>query len=92
MKSRSKPRNLNDFAAVSCKILRTGPRNLAKFSAENCGVGPKNDRNTDKSDNDVNKENDSLFLIHMVNTIITIMVIWLTDMGHYLQFRLMQKL
>jgi len=29
------PRNLDDFAAVSRRILQTGPRNLAKFSAEN---------------------------------------------------------
>ena len=31
------PRNLDNFAAVSCRISRAGPRNLAKFSAENCG-------------------------------------------------------
>jgi len=32
-----KPRNLDNFAAVSRGILPTGPRNLAKFTAENCG-------------------------------------------------------
>jgi len=37
MDGRSKPRNLNNFAAVSCGILRTGRQNLAKFAAENCG-------------------------------------------------------
>jgi len=31
------PRNLDNFAAVSRGILRTGPQNLVKFAAENCG-------------------------------------------------------
>jgi len=33
----NEPRNLDDFAAVSRVISRSGLRNLAKFSAENCG-------------------------------------------------------
>jgi len=37
MEDCSKPPNLDNFAAVSSGILRTGWRNLAKFTAENCG-------------------------------------------------------
>jgi len=37
MEGHSKPRNFDNFAAVSRGILQTGSRNLAKFSAENCG-------------------------------------------------------
>jgi len=37
MEDRGEPRNLDDFATVSCGILQTDPRNLAKISAENCG-------------------------------------------------------
>jgi len=37
MEGRGKPQNLDNSAAVSRRILRTGPRNLAKFAAENCG-------------------------------------------------------
>jgi len=29
--------NLDEFAAVSYRILQTGPRNLAKFTPENYG-------------------------------------------------------
>jgi len=39
MEGRGKPQNLDNFAAVSHEILRTGPGNLAKFTAENCGLG-----------------------------------------------------
>jgi len=31
MEGRGEPRNLDDFAMVSCGILQTGPWNLAKF-------------------------------------------------------------
>jgi len=37
MGGRGESQNLDDFAAVSHGISRTGPRNLAKFSVENCG-------------------------------------------------------
>jgi len=33
----AEPRNLNNFAAVSRRILQNGPWNFAKFAAENCG-------------------------------------------------------
>jgi len=36
MEGRGEPRNLDDFAVVSRRILQTGARNLAKFSSENC--------------------------------------------------------
>jgi len=39
MGDRGKQRNLDDFAALSCRILwAAGLRNLAKFSAKNWAV------------------------------------------------------
>jgi len=38
MEGDGEPRNLGDFATVSCRILQTCPRNLAKFFVENCGL------------------------------------------------------
>jgi len=37
MEDHGEPRNLDDFATISRKILQTSPRNLANFTAENCG-------------------------------------------------------
>jgi len=37
MEGHGKPLNLDNFVAVSCRILRSVLRKLAKFSAENCG-------------------------------------------------------
>jgi len=37
MGGRGEPRNLDDFATVSRRILQAGPWNLAKFSAEKRG-------------------------------------------------------
>jgi len=36
-KGRGEPRNLDDFAVVSHRILQTRPPNLTKCFAENCG-------------------------------------------------------
>jgi len=35
MEGCGKAQNLDNFAMVSCGILRTGPRNMAEFSVEN---------------------------------------------------------
>ena len=37
MEGRGEPRNLDNSATVSHKILQTDPQNLVNFSAENCG-------------------------------------------------------